>query len=696
MRAEASLMPLPRTVETQNGMLRIEGAVSSVVSGCGAAMIPGAIKRFERDFAALVGTPLGGAQTHLKIRCLAADPNLLTLEAREAYRLDVTADGVTIDADGETGVVRALATLRQLVSRDASGPVLPYIRIDDRPRFAWRGLMIDTARHFMSIAALERQIDAMELAKLNVLHLHLSDNEAFRVESRRYPRLTSVAAHGEYYTEEQIRGLVGYAGERAVRIVPEFDVPGHCLAVLSAYLELGVAPLNPDDPLLQAKAVLNPASEETYRFLEGLLAEMTPLFPDRYFHVGGDEVSDIAWKDSTAVEELKKAQGLTSKPEVEAWFHKRVRAMLAARDKTTIGWDEMADGPLPKDVVIECWRSSNPVSTATAKGHRAIVAAGYYLDHLRPADMLYAVDPLDPVAFTLLSQQELAIARRNPAMAALLSDGLAAKPLSPLTPEQEELVLGGEGAMWTELVSDEMLDGRVWPRALTLGERFWSPASVRDPEDMYRRLLPAMDQLRALGLLDEARRERMVARLAPDAPDTINKLVGLVAPVRLYSRRHTPKNGGEQELIELADAAYTDGSAARRFRVEVAKYLGGDRPLSALLRADLAEWRDNEAAFSKVAAGRPLLEAAIPTARDIAALGNLGLAALDTIESGKPMAAEQITAARALIKKLKDYEEASKEFLSGFMKKQPPADLIILVTPDVEKLINMADGKEAK
>ena len=188
----------------------------------------------------------------------------------------------------------------------------------------------------------------------------------------------------------------------------------------------------------------------------------------------------------------------------------------------------------------------------------------------------------------------------------------------------------------------------------------------------------------------------MIVRLAPDSPDTVSQLVGLVAPVRFFARLHPQKNGEQQQFIELADAASTDGSPARRFRIETSKYLGGDRSQSTLLRTELLEWRDNEAAFAKIAGGRPLLGAAIPTADDIAALGNFGLVALDAIESGKPIHPAKLTGAQPLIKKLKDYEEASKDILSGYTKQQPPADLIILVAPDVERLIDTASKKGAK
>lgn len=697
--ADTALMPLPQTMTISQGSLPIEGGFSAEVSGCADAIAASALARFSKDLTAITGMPDQGPPVPMTVTCRTPDPHLLSLDAKEAYRLDITPDKVTLDADGETGVLRGLATLRQLVARDAHGPVVPLVRIDDSPRFRWRGLMIDTARHFMSIETLKRQIAAMELAKLNVLHLHLSDNEAFRVESRRFPKLATIASHGQYYTQVEIRDLVRYARERGVRIVPEFDMPGHNLALVLAYPELAAVPLKTDDPLIMSKGALNPASEKTYRFLAGLLREMAALFPDHQFHVGGDEVSDAAWKESAEVDKLKASHGLASKTAVEAYFHARVRDILAAAGKSTVGWDEMAEGEQSKDLIIQSWRTSNPVSTATAKGHRVIVSAGYYLDQLRPADTLYAIDPLDPAAFTTMTAEVLARVRQNPVTAAMVSDGLVAKQLPPLTAEQEQLVLGAEAPLWAELVSDEMLDGRLWPRALALAERFWSPATVRDPEDMYARLLPAMDRVRSLGLLDTARRERMTARLAPEAPQVVDRLVGLVAPVRMYAHSRVMVKGPNQrpqELVEPADAASTDGAPARRFRVNVARYLSGDRKAAATLRAELTAWRENEAPFTVVATGRPLLEAVIPTARDIAALGMLGLAALDALEQGKPVPPDQATAGRALLQKLEAFENASKDLTSAGVLKQPPADLIILVAPDVGRLLDAAMAETGK
>jgi hexosaminidase len=295
-----------------------------------------------------------------------------------------------------------------------------------------------------------------------------------------------------------------------------------------------------------------------------------------------------------------------------------------------------------------------------------------------------------------MSAEMLAQVRRNPVTAAQVSDGLVARPVPPLSPKQEKLVIGGEGALWGEIVNDELIDGRLWPRALALAERFWSPASLRDTDDMYARLLPAMEELRALGLEDLAHRRRMIARLAPDEPEVVGRLVGLVAPTRLGANHPEAMMGKAPDLVELSDAASTDGSAARRFRVNVAAYLAGDRSRSALLRTELNIWAANREAFEQVASGRPLLEEAVPTAGDIAALGKLGLTALDAIEHGKRLTVDQLSAGRELLARLASFEAASHDFGAIGTMTQPPAALIVLTAPDVKRLVDAAERAAQK
>ncbi|WP_293382082.1 family 20 glycosylhydrolase [Phenylobacterium sp.] len=694
-RAEPVLMPQPKAVAYSAGALPLAAPFAARASGCPQPLISHALSRFAADIARQrsLAEPQGAGPT-LTVRCRSADAGYLSLEAKAGYRLDVDAQGVRIDADGPAGALHALATLRQLVGVGTEPANAPFVRIEDAPRFAWRGVMVDTARHFMSLTALKRQVDAMERVKLDVLHLHLSDNEGFRVESLRYPKLQATQ-HGEFYTQAEIRELVAYAAERGVRIVPEFDVPAHTGAICAAYPEIAAAG-DPADAFAVFDRALNPASEATYRFLDGLLGEMAGLFPDADFHVGGDEVSDAAWSHEPAVAAFMAAHGLKSRVEMEAYFHSRVREMLARRGKTAVGWDEIAATPIPKTVIVQAWRNANATGLAVAGGHPTIVSAGYYLDQLMPAASHYAVDPVDLQGDGLTSAEVARLQTLSP-LAGGAARPLEIKPMPPLTPEQETLVLGGEMALWSELVTDEMLDARLWPRAAALAERFWSPRDVRDPDSLARRLPVIEDELNLLGLQADASRARMATRLAPDAPDAVATFLETVAPSRyathnqtlramLAGQRHPPP----QRLTAPADAAPVDGAAALRFELAARRLAAGDRAALPVLRAQLRIWAANAPRFAEAARGHPDLEAALPVNADVAALSAAGLDALDAIEHGQalgPGARQQ--AAPLLARALAEHEATSRPVFA-FLAKRPPADLIVAIAPAVEILVKAA------
>lgn len=687
--AQPSLTPQPKSAIWSDGALKLEGAFRVTWRDCHDVRMTPALARFQHDAAALTGMDLSRqAGPALNIACR-ADPTA------EGYRLAITAEGVALDADGPLGVLRGLATLRQLIETTPPGAALPYARIDDAPRFVWRGLMIDTVRHFMSLETVKRQIDAMERVKLNVLHLHLSDDQGFRVESKRYPKLQATG-DGQFYTQAQVRELVAYAAARGVRIVPEFDVPGHTRAVAEAYPQFALAPAKPANPLAAMDRALDPTKDETYRFLDALFGEMASLFPDAYFHAGGDEVSDAVWLDHPHVQAFMKAQGLASKQALESHFHRRVAAILKTHGKTMIGWEEVAaDGTASKDVVIQAWQTSNATSDAVAKGHRTIVSAGYYLDLLEPASFHYQYDPLDTSSAGLTPAEAERGRKLNPLVAAIMKDALVAKPLPPLTPEQEKLVLGGEAPMWAEIATDEMLESRLWPRAAALAERFWSPRTVRDTDDLYRRLPVLQDQLRLQGLQDQANQARMVARLAPGASEPVQTLLDLVGPTRNMARDHrilAMLRGQKivQELNTLADAAPVDSLVAHRFEARAKAHARGDRSEAAALRADLTIWRANDARFQAIAKGRPALEAALPISADVAEMAQIGLAALDAIETGKPLAEADRTRAEALLARAEAFDAASARPIFSFLGKQPPADLIIKITPGIRALVTAA------
>jgi hexosaminidase len=376
--------------------------------------------------------------------------------------------------------------------------------------------------------------------------------------------------------------------------------------------------------------------------------------------------------------------------------------MLARQGKIMVGWEEIAAGPMPKDVVVQAWRTSNAISAATAQGRPTIVSAGYYLDLLMPAAFHYGVDPFDPVADGFTPAEAAAAQKANPLAGAAVAP-LVLKPLPPLTSEQQKLVLGAEGALWSELVSDETLDARLWPRMAALAERFWSPAAVRDPDDMYRRLAVVEDELRILGLQDTANQVRMAARLAPGDWRPVMTFLGLVGPVRnaahnhvilaiLHGQRHPPP----QALTSLADAAPVDSLVARRFEDQARRLAEGDRSLAPELSRQLEAWRDNDALFAAAARGRPGLEAALPVSADIAVLAQAGLDAVDALQAGRPMTAEALARAEAALDKAAKAEAASARPIFAFMRPQPPADLIIAITPGIRRLVVGASAAGSK
>ncbi|MGN5374450.1 beta-N-acetylhexosaminidase [Sphingomonas hankookensis] len=596
-----ALMPQPRSVAPGvGGALSVAGPFAVRWTDCGGTpTLDRAAARLRDDVQRQTGLVLDPARAvPVRVTCRSTGA---AADAGEGYRLTVATDGIAIDADGPTGGLRALATLRQLVGLSPAGIAIPLQTIEDGPRFSWRGVMIDTVRHFVTPATIRRQIDAMERVKLNTLHLHLSDDQGFRVESRRYPRLN---AAGPFFTQAEIRDLVSYAADRGVRIVPEFDVPGHTTAIVKAYPEVGV--VAKAKSFGQPQVALNPAAPATYRFLERLFGEMAPLFPDPHFHVGGDEVGAQVWDDAADVKALMAREKLADRKAVEGYFARRVAGIVRGLGKTMIGWEEVAAAGVPQDVVVQAWQTSNAMAAATAAGHRTIASAGYYLNLLRPADSMYAIDPAATAAAGLAPDYAAALKKTNPLLAGFITDALVDFPHAPLTAAQEKLLIGGEAPLWGEIASDELVDHHMWPRAAVLAERFWSRRDVTDPRDMYRRLAIVSDQLSATGLDDRATQARMAMRIAPDDDGAVAMLLSLTGPVRNMAHDHRIRAmlAGRtivQSLNALADAAPVDSLTARRFADDAARYVAGERALAPSLAARLTAWRDNDARFARAA-----------------------------------------------------------------------------------------------
>lgn len=678
--AEESLLPVPQSVSVSNGVAPVGGGIQIVWDTRPSPLLLRAAARFTTRLTAIAGSAGQGAPYVLHVSA-GQDRAYLSVDEKEHYALTTAATGGRLEADGPAGVIHGLATLLQLVRAAPEGAVVERIHIDDAPRFAWRGLLLDVSRHFDTVETVERQLDAMELVKLNVLHWHLSDGTGFRVESRMFPKLQDVGSHGQYYTQAQIREVVAYAADRGIRIVPEIDVPGHALAIVRAYPELAAQPV-PDAGIKGENlnnAALDPTNPQTLRFVRVLYGEMGGLFPDRYVHTGGDEVVASQWTKNPAIAAYMKAHGFETAAALQAAFTGEVAKILAAQGHVMMGWDEVSEAPIPKNVVVEPWRASKWTGSATRAGHPVVVSAGYYLDLLRPSATHYAVDPFDTKADGLTAEQLAKYPPKNPDFFVPFTlDEHAA----PLDDGQKALVMGAEGALWAEMVSEPMLEARLWPRMAALAERFWSAQSVRDVPDLERRLPGVMTELEATGLQASQHQEAMREAMAPGRSGPLKILTEVTVPVRNYALNHLAVSKGEAMLSAPVAVADPDAFAAMRFNAMARRYVQGEAGLAAPLRQMLQRWAGNDAAFVASAKGVPVLEEVVPVSHAVGLLSRAGLNALD----GREGSAWRLDANRLL----QDQEQAfenSVSMLAARHSVQPPGGLLIAILPGVRALL---------
>jgi hexosaminidase len=437
--------------------------------------------------------------------------------APESYRLEVDQAGATITASDHAGLFYGGVTLWQLLTERRGAPSAAAVRIEDGPRFAWRGLMLDSARHFQSPAFIRRLIDWMAVNKLNRLHWHLTDDQGWRIEIRRYPRLTQIGAWrvpasapgapalprtGGYYTQAQIREIVAYARERAVEIVPEIEMPGHALQAIRAYPRLGTGVVPPPgiDSDWGVFPYLYNAGDPTLAFLENVLAEVLDLFPGAYVHVGGDEAVKDQWRASPRVQARMRALGVADEAALQSWFVGRIGRFLEARGRRLVGWDEILQGGLPAGATVMSWQGIDGAVRAAQAGHDAVLAA---------APILY------------FDNRQGSTSAEPPGRGRLvtLADVYAFDPAPPsLAAAQQAHILGLQGNLWTEHVRTEARAAYMaFPRAAAVAERGWSGAGARDFADFADRLAPQLARLETLGLAAAPSAFRPEAAVRPDA-----------------------------------------------------------------------------------------------------------------------------------------------------------------------------------
>ncbi|HYJ45904.1 MAG TPA: family 20 glycosylhydrolase, partial [Pyrinomonadaceae bacterium] len=423
-----------------------------------------------------------------------------------------------------------------------------------------------------------------------------------------------MGADGLFYTQDEAREIIAYARARGIRVVPEFDIPGHATSWLVSHPELGSAPgpysieRRPGifDP------ALDPTREEVYKFLDKFLGEMAALFPDAYLHIGGDESEGKQWDRNPQIQAFMKEKGFKDHHALQTYFNQHLLRILKKYDKRMMGWDEIFQPDLPKDVVIHSWRGPKALAEAARKGYDGILSNGYYIDLMFPASQHYAADPLP-------------------------AD-------SGLTEAEAAHVLGGEATMWGEWVSPENIDSRIWPRTAAIAERLWSPREVRDVEDMYRRLAILSHQLEEFGLTHEKNQVMMLRRLTQsENTGALQTLVSVIEPVKEYRRYQQRPQTMLSPLTGLVDAARPDSEAARRFTRQVDELLS-DAPSFELrsreIRSTLTEWRDAGTELEATIDASPALHEARPLAADLAQMGTAGLEALAYLMRGVAPTAE--------------------------------------------------------
>jgi hexosaminidase len=649
--ARRNLMPVPASVSWKTGRLPVTKGFTVAVKGQTDERLRKYIFRVMRrlegrtvlEFSRELSNDSGNA--NLVIETQSTGNAIPKLGDDESYNLEISENQAKLSAPTVVGAMRGLETFLQLLEGDKNGFYFPTVSISDRPRFPWRGLMIDSARHYQPMEVLKRNLDAMAAVKLNVLHWHLTEDQGFRVESKKLPELHTLGSDGLFYTQNEIREIIDYAAARGIRVMPEFDMPGHATAWLVSHPEIGSAtgPYKIERRPGIFDPTLDPTNEKTYELLKVFFKEMSALFPDAYMHIGGDENEGKQWNANPQIQAFMKEKGIKDNHALQTYFNKRLLPFLQDNGKIMMGWDEIFQPDLPKNVVIHSWRGQKALAEAARQGYQGVLSNGYYIDLVFPASQHYAVDPL-PADTTL-------------------------------TAEEQKRVLGGEATMWSEWVSPETIDSRIWSRTAAIAERFWSPREVNDVDDMYRRLAIIDFQLEELGLTHRKNQLMLLRRLARTQDvAALQTLVSVIEPVKEYKRYQLRPQTMLSPLTGLIDAAQADAPGARAFNKAVNEMLAGKNASenASKIRRMINDWRAAEADLQKIFENSPALAEAGQLAADFRDLNQIALEALDALDKKAAQNAGWRDA------KLKRLDEIAK----------PKAALEIVAVPGVKKLIS--------
>ncbi len=480
-----NIVPQPNVLSQHEGVFKLNKKTTIVAVGEGAETVA---NFFQAKITQSTGYELASSASASK-NYISVEVDATSGLAEEAYTLVVTTEKIEVKAASNRGLFYGMQTLMQLLPAEIESPTLvseinwniPCVTVEDAPRFPWRGMHLDVCRHFYSVDFIKKQLDVLAMYKINKFHWHLTEDQGWRIEIKKYPKLTELGSlrvdegkeHGGFYTQEQIKEIVAYATERHIDVVPEIELPGHALAALTAYPEYSCAggPFKVRNVWGVEPDIYCAGKEETFDFLEDIIDEVVALFPCEYFHIGGDEAPKSKWKECDQCQARIKAEGLHDEHELQSYFVQRVEKMLLARDKKMIGWDEILEGGLAKSASVMSWRGEKGGITAASQGHDVVMTPGnwVYLDHYQGSPK---VEPVAIGGYTTLEE----------------SYGYEPVP-KDLDKDKAHHVLGTQGNVWSEyMYTPELVEHRVYPRIIALAEVNWTQANKKDFDAFVKRM----------------------------------------------------------------------------------------------------------------------------------------------------------------------------------------------------------------
>jgi len=663
------LMPIPKKLQVKEGKLKLTSDFNIHIKGKGSTRLykyaTRALNRiknrtgifFQQNF---VSPDQNFQEAELIIK---TDTKAeLSRKMNENYHLNVNDNQIVLKAETDIGAMRGLETLLQLLSNDKEGYYFPGITIKDSPRFKWRGLLIDVSRHFEPVHVIKRNLDAMAALKLNVLHWHLSDDQGFRVESKVYPKLHKKASDGKYYTQSQIKEIIQYANNRGIRVIPEFDLPGHATSWIVAYPKLASSK-EPRDSLIRSwgimEPVVDPTQEYTYTFLDNFFKEMANLFNAKYFHIGGDEVENHAWESNPEIQNFMAQNDIKNYTELHNHFISRLLKILEKYDKKMIGWQEILNEDMPKNIVLQVWKDKKTQVKAIKNGYKTILSNGFYIDLMKNASKHYKVDPI---------------------------------PDTSLTNNEKNNILGGEATMWGEFVTEENIDSRIWPRTAAIAERLWSPSHVNDIENMYKRLEYVSFRLEEHGLTHIKNYRMMLRRLTNNQDiSPLKTLVDVLEPLRNYKRNASKENGFFQNdpYTRVMDVARADQTTVRKFNNLVDEFLKNDNYNNNYhqIKKYLKQWQKNHKDLKPIMNNSPIIQEIEPASERLAGISQTGLCALEKLNNKNDFILSKFF--NSIFGKSIDLD-SQKVKNKIKQAKKPVAQTKIRVAKSIEKLIEEA------